>query len=89
LQPTPNSKKYTVEFILKDDVCDAWLIGNVEGLDRDDFPHHYEKKEDRVKLCLLHPTKFEWSAVDWLEDSIIPWTIEWLFYYELWIATGD
>lgn len=88
LQPTPKSKKYKVEFIFANDVCDVWLTGEIEGIKNVDFPHYYEMKKDRVKLCLLHPKKFEWSTIDWLEDSIIPWTIEWLLYYELWLITG-
>lgn len=24
-----------------------------------------------------------------LSDKVIPWAIEWLFYYEIWLATGE
>lgn len=26
---------------------------------------------------------------DGIANTIIPWTIEWLYYYELWLATGE
>ncbi len=37
-------------------------------------------------LC-LH-TEDDWRASMLLVDTILPWTCEWLFYYELWLATG-
>ena len=24
-----------------------------------------------------------------ISNTIIPWTIEWLYFYELWLATGE
>lgn len=37
-------------------------------------------------LC-LH-TEDDWRPSMLLADTILPWTCEWLFYYELWLATG-
>ncbi len=48
------------------------------------LPHYYH---DKQALCL-------YDAVDWrpwmkLADTIVPWTVEWLWFYELWKATGE
>jgi hypothetical protein len=31
----------------------------------------------------------EWSSEMLISDTIIPWASEWLYYYELWLATGE
>ncbi len=40
------------------------------------------------RLCLYMPHSGEWAADKWLARTIIPWTAEWLFHYEIWHATG-
>lgn len=39
------------------------------------------------KLCLHLPG--EWNAHMYIAHTIIPWTSEWLLYYELWLVTGN
>lgn len=31
----------------------------------------------------------EFNVYKLLADTIIPWTVEWLYFYELWLATGE
>ncbi len=38
-------------------------------------------------LCLHLPG--EWDGSMLIEDTIIPWTHEWLLFYELYLATGE
>lgn len=47
------------------------------------LPHVFPGDE----LCLHFPG--EWSPDMLITDSIIPWTSEWLYFYELWLATGE
>lgn len=49
------------------------------------IPHMYGQE----RLCLYLPGNGEWSASMPLGRTVIPWTAEWLFYYELWHATGE
>lgn len=37
--------------------------------------------------CLHFPD--EWDPEMLIADTIIPWTSEWLYFYELWLVTGD
>jgi hypothetical protein len=37
-------------------------------------------------LCLYLPG--EWNESMLLAATILPWTSQWLFYYELWLITG-
>ena len=40
------------------------------------------------RLCLYLPNTGEWTRGKSLAHTIIPWTTEWLFHYEVWHATG-
>jgi hypothetical protein len=39
-------------------------------------------------LCLYLPGTGEWNQTKYLADTIVPWACEWLFHYEIWLATG-
>ena len=58
------------------------------------IPHTYErnyidKNKQIVRLCLYYPKYGEWKNYMYIADTIIPWTIEWLYYYEMWRITGE
>lgn len=91
LQPTPFSPKYPLEIVERPRrKYDVWLIGNIEKIDNPEFPHIYQrdKKNQRVKLCLYHPKRKEWTTDQEIYNTIIPWACEWLYYYELWLDDG-
>jgi hypothetical protein len=50
-----------------------------------DIPHMYE--QDRI--CLWMPGSGEWTEGMSVAEAVIPWASEWLYYYELWHATGE
>lgn len=86
-QPTCRSEAYRfrVEY-------EAWEPPRVWVLDpplkpREEdgcIPHMYEQE----RLCLYLPNSGEWSGEMSLAHTIIPWIADWLFYYEVWHATG-
>ena len=39
-------------------------------------------------LCLYHPDETPWKPTDNLHEKIIPWTAEWLLFYELYKIYG-
>lgn len=47
------------------------------------LPHVYPGNE----LCLFMPG--EWQAGMLLTMTVIPWAAEWLYFYELWVLTGE
>ncbi len=49
------------------------------------IPHMYGQRE----LCLYLPGSGEWSGDLSLGHTLIPWISEWLFFYEMWHATGE
>jgi len=52
-----------------------------------DVPHMYSQKEG--KLCLYRPKFGEWEPAMFLSETIIPWTILWLFFFEEWLFSGE
>lgn len=40
------------------------------------------------KLCLYDPREHPWKWTDNLHEKIIPWTAEWLVFYELFLMCG-
>lgn len=49
------------------------------------IPHMY----DQERLCLFHPKYRDWTQSKLLANTIIPWISEWLYFYEIWLATGE
>lgn len=55
------------------------------------IPHHYSIDLDNkmIELCLFKPRLKEWMKHYPLSETIIPWAIEWTYYYEIWKVTGE
>lgn len=50
----------------------------------DDKAHMYSDG----RLCLYYPPEDPWKHTKRISDTIIPWTAEWLVYYELYQIDG-
>jgi hypothetical protein len=48
------------------------------------LPHVYDSALQ--KLCLFEPGG--WNSAMYFVHTIIPWACEWLYHYEVWVATG-
>jgi hypothetical protein len=87
LQPTSRSNQYKVEVtyhlntppVVK--VLNPVLKHSSKG---EPIPHIYPGN----KLCLYRPKYREFKSSDLLADTILPWASLWLYYYEIWHATG-
>lgn len=91
IKPTPISCLYKIKIICEKGLKPKVVLygDHIEGIEKDDFPHCYHKYENRqmVELCLNIPTEFDYSLR--IVDTIIPWSQEWLYHYEIWLATGE
>jgi hypothetical protein len=87
LQPSPLSNTYKVRLQYKLDERPDVEVLDPELEERDGCrpPHLYPKK----RLCLYLPRMSEWNSDMLLADTIVPWISEWLFNYEIWLATGE
>jgi len=52
------------------------------------LPHIYGSSGTRTKLCLHLPGSGEWSRELLLSETFVPWTVEWLRFFELWLVGG-
>lgn len=92
VRPTAVSKEYTLKLEYKMGKNPrVWLLNaDIEAGKAKDIPHHYhvDEKEKAIELCLFKPGLGEWMKHYAISRTIIPWAIEWLYYYEIWKITG-
>jgi len=92
IRPTALSEEYDVLVRYKlGKAPESWVFGeNLKKLDSPDFPHNFEIDRDkkRVRMCLYYPRNDEWNPEQYISKTIIPWSVEWLYYYEVWLSTG-
>ena len=87
LRPTEISKQYSVKLIyVLDDIPELTVMDPPLETNSEDKhpPHLYESKF----LCVYHPRRNEWNNTKVIAKTIIPWISLWLYYYEIWLATG-
>jgi len=85
--PVDLATRYTIriEYIFREDPRVTVREPKLRRLpDGTPIPHIYPGE----LLCLYLPRSGEWNASMSLADTILPWTCLWLFYYEIWHATG-
>ncbi|HEY5746084.1 MAG TPA: hypothetical protein VIU12_08415 [Chryseolinea sp.] len=89
LTPTPLSDTYKIklhfldgEFIRINVLAPVLrLAPTATGL-----PHVYST--EKQELCLYYPKDNEWDPSMYYVRTLIPWASEWLYHYEVWLATG-
>lgn len=93
IQPTDMSSSYTVKISYRSSdgrphvtVLDPELKRrtDAEGKERA-IPHVYKGPE----LCLFLPWGNEWTCEMSIASTIVPWASLWLYFYEVWHATGE
>lgn len=87
LRPTDRSTDYKVriEYEMNQSPCVWVLQPKLEPREPGGaIKHTYPGN----RLCLYMPHSGEWGPDQWLARTIIPWTAEWLFHYEIWHVTG-
>jgi len=60
----------------------VWVLQPEPGVN---VPHRFSDKS----LCLFWYKEWEWSPNQEISSTIIPWAALWLFYYEIWLDTGE
>ncbi len=88
IQPTSLSKTYMIEITYSLDLRQPDVIVLTPSLKKrgeEKIPHVYPGN----KLCLFRPKKKEWTKDMFISETIVPWASLWLYYYEVWHATGE
>ena len=85
LKPTEWSSIYTVEISYKVPARPDILVVSpllIPRADCERIPHVFSGN----KLC-VHQAH-EWDGSQIITETIVPWTSFWLYFYEVWFATG-
>lgn len=91
LKSSPMGDEYKVKLTYKQDkspnvfVLEPSPLKLAEG--KKFLPHVYDNKKQR--LCLYYPDGKEWNSSKPLAQTVMIWAIEWLYFYELWLITGE
>lgn len=90
LKPTAVSREYRVQISFDEHSAPRVVVSgdSLRDLAKSDFPHKYDVDpvNKRVRVCLYLPTEFDYAKS--FAETLVPWTMEWLFHYEIWLATG-
>lgn len=87
ITPTASSETYRVRITYQLGMSPQVFVISPElqnGQDGADTPHTYPRK----RLCLYFPEAEEWDSSMAIGKTIMPWTALWLYFYEVWLATG-
>lgn len=101
----PASKTYTIRIVyFRRKFFDGWFLFNsyvtvhvVDPLIRkimlsgDDLPHIYWNNHapEWPALCLWDPDEMFWNPEMSIATTIVPWTSEWLLFFEYWQISGE
>jgi len=88
LQPSELSDTYTVCVNQKGGRSPEVKVLDPElrqGRNGEKIPHMYSQE----RLCLYLPGSGEWKPDDPIAHTILPWALMWLYFYEIWHATGE
>ena len=86
--PSPLSRRYTARIEFAHGHSPIVFIETPDLIDLAAgrrLPHVYEQCPPR--LCLYLPGTEEWHPSLRLDQTIVPWTCLWLFYFEDWLVT--
>ena len=83
IKPSENSPEYIVKVFYR--VTDIPTVMVLRPPIREDAPHRF----DNGSLCLYYFKDGSWNKQKRIAQTILPWTAEWLLFYEYWLATGE
>lgn len=90
--PTQISREYSCRVELSQGGHDpeAYVLSpDLQELAGGERPQHiYDHINGITQLCLFYPKSNEWTPQSCLSNTMVPWTISWLRFYEIWLITG-
>ena len=90
-QPTPLSRSYARHLTYPQRgggpamIVEAPDLGALAGGRK--LPHVYQQSPPT--LCLYLPGAGEWADHKRLSQTVVPWAVLWLFYFEEWLSSDD
>ncbi len=91
LKSSPIGDKYLIRLVYQIEKAPKIFVMEPSRLllpsDQIKLKHVYN--HEKQQLCLYYPKAEEWTSYQYISKTIIPWTIEWLYHYEIWLITGN
>lgn len=91
LKPSPLGDLYKVKLEYNMNSVPKVFVLNPKPLalakEKTKLEHCYD--QGKQQLCLYLPNTGEWCKDKLLVDTLIPWTMDWLYHYEIWLCTGE
>lgn len=91
LKSSPLGDTYKIKVVFEKKLSPAVYVVDPEKLKlaggKTKLEHVYS--QENQKLCLFYPDGSQWDDSKIIASTIIPWTIEWLYHYEIWLITGE
>ncbi len=88
--PSPLSRRYSVRIDYRQGEKPRVFVDRPDLVELSGgrrLPHVYEQKPTR--LCLYFPSGGEWTTDTRIDQTIVPWTLLWLFFFEEWLDSND
>lgn len=88
IQPTDASCRYRIAISYRLEQTPKVNVLSPRLVDRGDgkpIPHRHKEGN----LCLYLTNSGEWTIDQYIAETFVPWTSLWLYYYEVWLATGE
>ena len=88
--PTAFSRRYRVRIEYRQGAVPSVFVEEPDLVDLAGgrrLPHVYTQKPPR--LCLYLPGEGQWTSAMRLDQTVVPWSILWLFYFEEWLVSNE
>lgn len=89
LSPTPYSSTYNLKLVYRGNKHpDVYVVSPRLEIYPGEAKLKHVYNSEKQHLCLYYRPVNEWSPSMYIADTIVPWSCEWLYYYEIWSVTG-
>jgi hypothetical protein len=86
MQPSPTSRSYLVEMKYRLGATPrVRVVSRLRTRTGESLPHVWNHS---YRVLCLHE-RDDWNPRMLIADTTVPWAAEWLFFYELWLVTGE
>ncbi len=86
MQPSPISRSYLVEMKYRLGTTPrVRVVSRLRTRIGESLPHVWNHS---YRVLCLHE-RDDWNPGMLIANTTVPWAAEWLFFYELWLVTGD
>jgi hypothetical protein len=90
VRPSPLAEKYMIRVVYQlGKPPKLWVLDpRLRRRSPEEPIPHVHDDHYGLRPCLYYPATWEWRPNLHLALTLVPWVLEWLTFYEIWLATG-